>query len=369
MSKVNATGGEDGSSGLFDSKGYWFFNTLINELAERKPLEEYSTEEIKDITNKVLQQITPDIADRILVTLKKGMPAKLKERRLEKAAFEAHIQRVWGKPLDLLEILLELCLETAILFHENMGADIAPEKKHLYQVLLRLHARGCQVGAEVLTLLNSGFADGALARWRTLYEITVVAWFIRENGDKVAERYILHDTVESQRAVNAYQRCYKRLGYSQCSQEEIAEVETAFKELCERFGPNFKEEYGWATEALHKEKPRFVDIENATDFGHWRAHYKLASHNVHAGPKGIVFKLGIPIKTPGKIQLLPGPSDAGFIDPANCTAISLYQLTCTLLAIGVCSNPTWGIIAKILGTLAQEIGQAFLDMDKQSNSS
>lgn len=355
---------KDGSSGLLDFKGDWFFNTLINELANRKPLEEYTTEEIKDITNKVLKQITPDIADDILVTLKKGMPAKLAERREEKTAFEAHIRRVWGKPLDLLEIFLELCLETAILFHENMEAHIAPENKHLYQVLLRLHSRGCQVGTEVLTLLSSGFADGAHARWRTLYEITVVALFISEKGERVAERYILHDTVESYRAINVYKKCYKRLGYNPCNEEEIAEVEAPFKELLERFGHNFKENYGWATEALHKENPRFVDIENATNFDHWRAHYKLASHNVHAGPKGIVFKLGMPIKTPGKIQLLPGPSDAGFTDPANCTAISLYQLTCTLLAIGARSNPTWGIIAKILGTLEQEIGQAFLDIDK-----
>lgn len=359
---------KEDSSGIFAFKGDWFFDTLIDELAKRKPLEEYSSEEIKDITIKVLQQITPDIAEDILVTLKKGMPAKLIERRAERTAFEAHIRRIWGKPLDLLEIFLELCLETAILFHENMEAHIAPENKQLYQVLLRLHARGCQVGAEVLTLLNSGYADGAHARWRTLYEITIVALFISEKGERVAERYILHNNIESYRAMNVYQRCYKRLGYEPYDKEEIAEVESYFKELCDRFGSSFKEDYGWAAEELKKEKPRFSDIENATNFDHWRAHYKLASHNIHAQPKGVVFKLGMPTRTPDKILLLPGPSDAGFIDPADCTALSLYQLTCTLLAIGIRSNPIWGINAKILGILQQEIGQAFLKADKQEDS-
>jgi hypothetical protein len=357
------------SLGLFNIEGDWFFSILINELAKRKPLDEYTEDEVKEITKKVLRGITPDIAKDIFLTLKEGMPTKLEERRAERAEFEVHIRNVWGKPLDLLEIFLELCIETAMLFHENMDAHIAPENKHLYQALLRLHARGCQVGAEILTLLNSGFADGAHARWRTLYEITIVAWFISEKGDNVAERYILHDTIESYKAMNVYQKCYERLGYNPCNEEEITEVKTAVQELCERFGSDFKENYGWASEALHLKKPRFLDIENATNFDHWRAHYKLASHNIHAEPKGIVFKLGMPLKTPGKICLLPGPSDAGFIDPADCTAISLYQLTCALLVIGIRSNPIWGIIAEILGMLEKEIGQAFLDINKRPDSS
>ncbi len=242
------------------------------------------------------------------------------------------------------------------------------KEKHLYQALLRLHARGCQVGAEVLTLLNSGFADGAHARWRTLYEITVIAYFIRENGNDVAERYICHNTIESYRAMSTYQKCYERLGYEPLSEEEIAKTTVAFEELCERFGPNFKEGYGWASEVLHKKNPHFADIENATNFGHMRAHYKLASHNIHAEPKGIVFRLGMPEKTSCKIHLLPGPSDAGFTDPAHCTAISLYQLTCALLTIGIGNNPIWCVIAEILSMLERDIGKALLEVDKHQTN-
>ncbi|HOI70093.1 MAG: hypothetical protein PHN90_03365 [Methanothrix sp.] len=98
-----------------------------------------------------------------------------------------------------------------------------------------------------------------------------------------------------------------------------------------------------------------------------RAHYQLANHNVHAGPKGIVFKLGMPEKSPDIIYMLPGPSDAGFTDPAHGTAISLYQLTAALLTLG--NNPTWFIFIKILEMLEREIGQAFLEVDKQLRSS
>jgi septum formation inhibitor-activating ATPase MinD len=97
---------EKESVGLFDFKGDWFLDTLINELAKRKPLEEYKEGEIKEITITVLRGVIPDMAKDILGTLEKGMPDKLKERRAEKAEFEEHVRRVWGKPLDLLEIFI-----------------------------------------------------------------------------------------------------------------------------------------------------------------------------------------------------------------------------------------------------------------------
>ncbi|HPE64081.1 MAG TPA: DUF5677 domain-containing protein [Methanothrix sp.] len=360
-------GNDDKTLGLFDYDGGWFFNILIDELSKKKSLDEYKEDEIKEITKKVLEGFTPDMAECVLGTLKEGMAAKLKERRAEIAEFEEHIGRIWRKPIDLLEIFLELCLEAAILFHEKMDSHVTSENKYLYQALLRLHARGCQVGAEVLTLLNSGFADGAHARWRTLYEITVVAYFIRMHGNDVAERYIRHNTIESYRAMNVYQNCYKRLGYDPYTEEDIAGTTEAFTVLCERYGPSFKNRYGWSSEVLNKKDVKFSDIEKSTKFDHMRAHYKLASHNVHAGPKGIVFKLGMPEKSPDIIHLLPGPSDAGFTDPAHCTAISLYQLTAALLTLG--NNPTWFVIIKILEMLEREIGQAFLEVDKQLRSS
>jgi hypothetical protein len=43
--------------------------------------------------------------------------------------------------------------------------------------------------------------DGAIARWRTLHEIAVIAMCVRDRGDAMAERYLLHSTVESYKAL------------------------------------------------------------------------------------------------------------------------------------------------------------------------
>ncbi len=64
-----------------------------------------------------------------------------------------------------------------------------------------------------LVLLKNGYGQGALARWRTLHEVTCVARFIARHGEAVAEQYLLHDMVESWRATREYERCAPALGY------------------------------------------------------------------------------------------------------------------------------------------------------------
>lgn len=326
-------------SKMFDSEANWFIDTLFNELEKKKPLEEYTENDIKKIVKCVWEEFTPAMANNVFKTLKDGMASKIEERQLERAEFKEHIRKVWGNPLDLFEIFLEICTEIGMLFNENIGPHFTSENKYLYQVLIRLYARGCQIGEEILTLLKNGFADGAYARWRTLYEIVVVAYFISENGNDVAEKYIRYDAIEAYDAMKAYRKCYQKLGYKPLTEEEIDEVTGIVDDLSKRFGENFRNKYGWASNSLNKKNPNFADIENKTNFGHMRAHYKLANHNIHAGPHGITFRLGTPKKKPGVIYLIPGPSDAGFVDPIDCTALSLYQLTTALVTTGIRNNP------------------------------
>lgn len=58
---------------------------------------------------------------------------------------------------------------------------------------------------------------------------------------------------------------------------------------------------------------------------------KLASHNIHANPRGILFKLGL--MSCEEDILLAGPSNAGLADRAQGCALSLSQITVALLTI------------------------------------
>ena len=46
-----------------------------------------------------------------------------------------------------------------------------------------------------------------MARWRTLYEVGVVATVIADAGDALAQQYIQHEIVESKLAMDEYDRC------------------------------------------------------------------------------------------------------------------------------------------------------------------
>lgn len=74
------------------------------------------------------------------------------------------------------------------------------------EIIIRLHARACQVCAEVLCLMEGGFADAAMARWRTLHEIYIVSLLIYESDEDLAVRYVRSEAVESKRAMDEYLR-------------------------------------------------------------------------------------------------------------------------------------------------------------------
>ncbi len=75
-----------------------------------------------------------------------------------------------------------------------------------------------------------------MARWRTLHEIAVIARFIGKYGEDLAERYILHQQVDSRRAMQDYIACHERLGYESLKAREVEAVERSYQNLLVRFG-------------------------------------------------------------------------------------------------------------------------------------
>jgi hypothetical protein len=121
-----------------------------------------------------------------------------------------------------------------------------------------------------------------------------------------------------------------------------------------RYGDSFGAQYGWAADFLNGRRPTFREIERFVGIDHMRAHYRLASHNVHANPKGVFFRLGLIRESD---LLLAGPSNAGLADPGDSAAISLLQTSVALMNL----RPTIDSLVslKILSRLANEVGASF----------
>jgi hypothetical protein len=305
--------------------------------------------------------IVDEVASQILPILRKNAPAMLRERRKEIKGFEHRLNADWKKPFDLFETFLAIAFELGDGLNKEFRKEKSEKGNYVLEVLTRLHARSCQIASEILVLLESGFADGALARWRSLHEIAVVGSFIKAHGNEVAERYLLHDNIESFKAANLYRKHYEALGETPIPQNEYDSIEAVHENLIARFGKSYKNEYGWASSALNIERPTFCNIEENVGLDHYRPYYKLASHNVHANPKGVMFKLGLL----GNIQdiLLAGPSNIGFTDPAQFAAISLGIITIDLLL----TKPTIDslVASQILLKFESEIGKEFFTVEKE----
>lgn len=280
----------------------------------------------------ILSEFTTNEAERLFKTLKARWPDEYKRQRKELHRFAGRLDKRWGEGLNLLRMLLTVAREIG---GERLAYDARKKAdRHLRQVLSRLHARACQITMEIIVLLENGFADGAMARWRTMHEIYVVAAVVAQGGDNLAERYIEHQKIEARRGLEDYEDCYQDLGYKPLPKADVARIRKAYDKCVARYGHDFAKAYGWAAEHVRKvlglsqkQNITFGHLQTAAKRSVMQSHYRMASHNVHAGPHGIYFKLG---QMGYSEVLLAGASNAGLVEPAQNAALSLSQITALL---------------------------------------
>jgi hypothetical protein len=82
----------------------------------------------------------------------------------------------------------------------------------------------------------------------------------------------------------------------------------------------------------------------------------MASHNVHANPRGVFFRLGL--YPDNEHILLAGPSTAGFAEPGHGAAISLGGVTIALLNLR--PNLDRIVMSRIFLEVIDRIGSEFL---------
>lgn len=161
----------------------------------------------------------------------------------------------------------------------TLSEEIKKETCFLHYSLKSNYVRACQIYAEILCLLKNGFANGAFARWRSLYELLVVSEFLMKYGEETAKAF-----------------------FHSCS--------------------NDKQEYEWAKTAGcfgNVNRIRFADLRGKVGTTHdFVTHEEFSqSHKiVHASPVGIFNGVGI---RENDINLYDGPSYWGLAYPATLT--------------------------------------------------
>lgn len=223
------------------------------------------------------------------------MYERVLEERARAAQFIAHHEQIWGKGFVASEAMYILAVESAQLYGEYL--DNQPEKRlkdkeYRFLALREIHSRACQQFLEIIYLMKAGFADGAYARWRSMYELSVIAEFISHNDEPVAKAFV-----------------------------EASSTEARWND--------------WAKAApcfAQKKRVTFNDIQEQCDFStdDWRKQYQLANKVVHASPQGTFGRLGNYVETG---VLSAGHSDYGISTAAEHSAISLSIITTLYLTL------------------------------------
>jgi len=282
---------------------------------------------IENFLSKEIAEIVSDLTSEAAIDIVKGLLARWPEVKISENADSYHFcQRLdlrWAKGIDPLKMLHIASREIGERYAERLRKTKAQKGISRRQVTFLLHARACQTTLEILTLAEHGLADGAFARWRTLYEIAVVAFVIDRFGDSIAEKYLEHDIVSTKELVDIERR-YNPQAYSK---KFVHAVQENFNYVIEKYGSSFSSPYGWAITETDRKRPTFQDIEKLVDWGSLSPNYKLSSQKVHAGAAGLLNSISM---IGDNLQIASGATNAGLEVPIVNTAYTLTQITSLL---------------------------------------
>jgi hypothetical protein len=317
---ASGTPGDEGSG--FVSLDDMFYEAMANAFAENG--EEPTEERIAEVTGEVIPKVVPELGEILIRQILRDAPSATEANRAERTRFYSVIQDSWGAAIDLLEVLVDCYYE----FGRDRLVRLSPhstgDRGIRHRVLGRLHARSVRTANEVLCLLKAGLADGAMGRWRTLHEISVVASVLATHAPELAERYLLHRQVRAQRAMRDYRRHQLALRLAPISAREQKVADRPVQRLVKRFGREFEREYGWAfghVKTTAKHGPTFADLERDAELDKFRPIFGWASDSVHGGPKGLL-SLGVPTYAVDEFLYAAG-STSGLSDPGQNTALSI----------------------------------------------
>lgn len=300
-----------------------FFNTLEEGHTNEKDFQKLFKSAFTE-ASKVGEEI-------LSKALKAAMPAMITDHIEMENGFIDRNKKRWREGLDHMRALIVLCDESG----QAAISGILEFDEHKYSaklnVLISLHARSLKVSREIMWLIEGGFADGALGRWRTLHELATISSFIFKNNEATATRYLASRNCEAFKAAKQYIKHEKRAGLLPFDKFELEKLKILSEATIAEFGKEIENQHGWAYGALAKCNPNFFDLEVFCEMDHWRPRYKWACQETHAS--FVPNKAGLGVSESNESIHLVGQSNSGMIDPAQMTAISLSLSTTNLLLL------------------------------------
>jgi hypothetical protein len=257
-----------------------------------------------------LKESLTDVGDDIAEAVSRAIPDALAEvaelvgdhiseqalehtRHLRKAHLDRAeaVQRMWGTAIEQLDFLRHIVLEWGYAaVEQHQGAYANPNTAF---ALSRLVARTYEVVGEIILLARAGYADGALARWRSLHEICVVAMFLARRSDRCAQMYLSHHWVEKLRLFEVGRANGTARATNTNRDRYVSDLRMQKTAMVNKFGTAFASDYGWASVDLDRAKTTFRDLESHVGLETLRRGYQQANSTVHGGALATLTRISL----------------------------------------------------------------------------
>ncbi|MDD2715255.1 MAG: DUF5677 domain-containing protein [Candidatus Wallbacteria bacterium] len=337
-----------------DFEGKFISSVLVKMITKDVVAKSVSDEFFTEFTDSLQKN-----GKEFLKIVKKIWPVEKKRKNDIFSGFLERLNNKWNAPIDLLEMLYSIVFEVGNEISKSELKNTRKNNDFKLAALVKIHVNSCLVYAEIISLLKNGFSDGAMARWRTLHEYAVVSSFLLDQDQETSEKFLLHEFVEIYDQMVSYMEHCNALGYEKITTDEMQKMECLCKNLYEKYGTEFKNDYGWAYPVL--KNTTFRSIEKAIELSKWRPFYKLSCWANHCCARGLTYKLGKMDTCSG--LGLAGASNYGLADPGQNAGTSLSIVTASLIAHAPSVERL--MILQAIQELSPEIGTEFCRVQKE----
>lgn len=330
-------------------------------IAERLKASSDKDVDLTKLHKRLHEDALPEVLKIVLDRFNEEAPEILNEYKESEASFIQGNGKRWSEGFDLIEIYLNISRQIGESINTEFRPSAMENDNFFFEANIALHARALLVSREIFWLLRGGFADGALGRWRTLHEISVVVILLSENDPDISRRYLLHRRVQNYKSMLTYVEYQEEANLTPLQDGDLSKARKAYDEILNEHGKEMRHDWGWAAPALNCKKPTFRQIEEHVGMDDWRPRYRWSSQDTHAGYRPIEATLGN--SESQQPFLLTGPSDSGLADPAQMMTSSLYTVSDILVRLA--PNIDRAIYIIVLELIRDKIGDAFFEVDKK----
>lgn len=268
-----------------------------------------------ELREHILKAAFPDICKSILTKLIETAPEMLRVRQEDEMRFRKRNHKKWSTAFDFTEMYLKMSQEFGQAMNVELKHSAEQSNDYRFLAIRSLQARALLVANEITCLMKGGFADGALGRWRTLHEISVVAKLLSSEDIFVSERYLYHRDAQVYKELKIYAEHQAEAKLTPLKENALQDAEHVHSKILEKYGDEMRHDWGWAAAVIGNKKPTFRQIEEYVGMARWRPRYKWSSHDTHGGYRPPERMLGT--SEAQHPMLLIGPSDSGLADPGQ----------------------------------------------------